>query len=1548
MTPRKKPLHKRFEPDSKRQLYAAEFHSRRRRRAEQWGDFADALHCLADKAFPTLGEEAKALLALDRYLGELDDTKVAFAVRQGRPKTLEEAVAATLEMESYLSHGQKKEAGVSVVHEQMDGGQEVDTACANREVLPLLDAIVARLERLETDDRGSEYSKWKGRATSSRGGPTATHGKPTKPVSAGSSQMASRPLVLPDSFSGEGNWSQWIYHFENVAEVNEWEDAKRVLWLKVRLTGRAQIAYQQLSDITRANYGDTKKALKERFEPASQTARYLAEFENRRKKKTEGWADFAEDLRSLVEKAYPALQEEAKAQIALSHYLRHLDQPMTSFSVKQRTPKSLDEAVSATLEIESYQIGLPKIESGAVGVPLMDSKTHPEVEEAEIGTVASRSSSQLQDGLVHQLLQRLDKIEQELRRPERERDEKASDGQRSPRSVTCWNCGRRGHVSRECYKKQRHQENSKPSAHHGAARTGDSFANRGHWGWDYTTSTGRLERRLKWKTASLDSKVPVCLLNPRDVPVTMYKGMTIGEIEELRSNDVPVDNVQKANTVTKLDPKKRQMLLSLAETIGAHVSKEEQVQFSNLLLDQPVRRLPPHRKEQVNKLLHEMQENDIIHPSSSPWASPIVLVQKKDESVRFCIDYRKLNAVTTKDAYPLPRIDDTLDTLCGSKWFSTLDLLSGYWQVEMSPEDRHKTAFCTPQGLFEFKVMPFGLCNAPATFQRLMDLVLAGLQWSKCLVYLDDVILLGTTFGEHLDNIRAVFDRIRQGGLKLRADKCCFLQRNVKYLGHLVGVDGLQVDPDKVGKVASWPVPQSAQQVQQFLGFANYYRRFIQGFAEVAKPLHRLTEHAVNFSWTAECQEAFENLRSRLTRAPILAFPDYTLSFVLDTDASDLGIGAVLSQVSSLGQEQVVAYGSRLLSKAERNYSVTRRELLAVVTFTRLFRPYLLGRCFTVRTDHSSLQWIQNFKEPEGQLARWLEQLQEYDFEVIHRKGRNHNNADALSRLSEGDSPQSNNITVVSIDSPVVEKRKVMREEQLQDDVVGPVLKAVESDLLPKKDELKQFSIGTRRLFQLWDQLKVKGGVLHRNFVGTKEVRPCLQLVVPMSQRKIVLAELHEGVTGGHLGQEKTLMKLKERFYWPGHWNDVQNWCNTCAACISRKTPAPKQRASLQSILVGQPMQLVAVDILGPLPESGNGNSYILVVGDYFTRWMEAYPIQNQEAVTVAQKLVDEIFCRFSVPEQLHSDQGRQFESAVIKEICNLLHIEKTRTTAYHPQSDGLVERFNRTLLSMLTTCGRSHPFEWEDHIRKVCFAYNTSVQATTGYSPFFLMFDRQARLPIDLMYGTECGNSVTKTVPEYVTKLSEAFVEAYAAVRDTMGAKLQRQKEFYNKKVHGDPHKPGDFVLLFNPAVPKGGSRKFHSPWTGPFKIVERVSEATYHIQNTVDGKTSIVHFDRLKRCRPDIRTNIKQTKKLAKKDNSPTCGSTAGKDPPGTHMELLDDDQPTHVPEHPQPNAVLNEDPEPEEGPEQDDDDPHIIVPQPGTATRYPTRQRRAPDYY
>ena len=320
----------------------------------------------------------------------------------------------------------------------------------------------------------------------------------------------------------------------------------------------------------------------------------------------------------------------------------------------------------------------------------------------------------------------------------------------------------------------------------------------------------------------------------------------------------------------------------------------------------------------------------------------------------------------------------------------------GYlWQVEISEQDRQKTAFYTTEGLYEFKVMPFGLCNALATFQRLMDLILAGLQWSQCLVYLDDVIIIGKTFEEHLLNLKSVFTRISEAGLKLQPSKCAFLQQKVQYLGHIMSKDGVEADPEKIEKVASWAAPTSPRE-QQFLGFANYYRRFIRDFALIARPLHCLTERTAKFRWTNECQAAFEELRRRLTTDPVLAYPDFSRQFILDTDASDTGIGAVLSQVDENGRERVISYGSRLLTKPERRYCVTRRELLAVVTFTRQYRSYLAGQRFTLRTDHDSLTWLRNFKEPEGQLVRWLEKLQEFDFEIVHRRGKKHSNADAL------------------------------------------------------------------------------------------------------------------------------------------------------------------------------------------------------------------------------------------------------------------------------------------------------------------------------------------------------------------------------------------------------------------------------------------------------------------------------------------------------------------------------------------------------------------------
>ena len=411
-----------------------------------------------------------------------------------------------------------------------------------------------------------------------------------------------------------------------------------------------------------------------------------------------------------------------------------------------------------------------------------------------------------------------------------------------------------------------------------------------------------------------------------------------------------------------------------------------------------------------------------------------------------------------------------------------------------------------------------------------------------------------------------------------------------------------------------------------------------------------------------------------------------------------------------------------------------------------------------------------------------------------------------------------------------------------------------------------------------------------------------IQLVIPEALRAEVLSDLHEGTLGGHLGVDKTLARLKERFYWPGHYNDVHEWCRSCAVCASRKSPAPKTRAPLTSINTGYPLQTVAMDILGPFPESRAGNTHILVVADYFTRWMEAYPIPNQEATTVAKKLTEEFFFRFSPPEQLHSDQGRNFESEVIAEICKLLGVVKTRTTPYHPQSDGLVERFNRTLLNMLATAAAEHPFDWENHLHRLSLVYNTSVHPTTGHTPFYLMYGRQVRMPIDIMYGTPTPQS--STIPEYVSDLRRGLEAAYNRVREQMGHKQDRQKELYDRRVHGKPFELGDLVWLHCPAVPRGKPKKLHRPWTGPFRVVRRLSTATYRIENVrARRQRLVVHFDRLKLCPPNMRMPDLPPSTTRQPRKTPRSHS-----PPGTNLEVVDDPAP-NPPELPTPRYPRRE---------------------------------------
>ncbi|MEW8546534.1 MAG: reverse transcriptase domain-containing protein [Candidatus Thiodiazotropha sp.] len=410
-------------------------------------------------------------------------------------------------------------------------------------------------------------------------------------------------------------------------------------------------------------------------------------------------------------------------------------------------------------------------------------------------------------------------------------------------------------------------------------------------------------------------------------------------------------------------------------------------------------RIPLAKREFAENEIRAMAEKELIEPSHSAWSAPAVLVPKRDGTTRFCMDYRRLNQLTILDSHPLPRIDDTLDALGGSCWFSTLDLKSGFHQVSIAEEDRPKTAFSIPgSGLWQWRVLPFGLINSPSVFERLMERVFAGLTFLILLIYLDDIIVYSKTFEEHLENLKTVFERLKGANLKLNPKKCNLLCNKVAFLGHEVSEQGIATDPAKIESVRDWPEPKSATEARQFVGLASYYRKFIPNFATICKPLHKLTEKNTKFVWNDHCQIAFNNLKQQLTTAPILSYPLLQgQTFLLDCDASNVGVGAVLSQVQE-GEEKVISYFSKCLSRSERQYCTTRKELLAVVMAVKHFHHYLIGQKFVVRTDHGSLQWLMRFKNCEGQIARWIETLSAYTFTFVHRAGRVHNNADSMSR----------------------------------------------------------------------------------------------------------------------------------------------------------------------------------------------------------------------------------------------------------------------------------------------------------------------------------------------------------------------------------------------------------------------------------------------------------------------------------------------------------------------------------------------------------------------
>ena len=810
---------------------------------------------------------------------------------------------------------------------------------------------------------------------------------------------------------------------------------------------------------------------------------------------------------------------------------------------------------------------------------------------------------------------------------------------------------------------------------------------------------------------------------------------------------------------------------------------------------QPVRRTPFALRGKIEEMVQEMLQQGVIEPSWSPWASPIVLVKRKDGGVRFCVDYRKLNAVTKLNEFPLPRIDDTLDLLAGSCFFTTLDLVSGFWQVRMEPTSQERTAFTTFAGLYEFKKMPFGLANAPATFQRLMEVVLSGLARDACLVYLDDIIVIGKTLEQHNAHLEQVLTRIRDAGLRLKPKKCKVAQQKVEYLGHVVSAEGVRTDLKKQEAVAKYPPPSDARSLRSFLGLASYYRKFVPNFAKVAGPLHALTKKEASFVWSPQCQQAFEKLKALLTSAPVLAFPEFANPFIQETDASGAGLGAVLAQKQADGTVRPIAYASRSLQVHEKNYGITELEGLGVVWAVKHFRPYLYGHQCEVYTDHEALKSLLNTPQSSGKLARWGMAIQELDITIHHRSGRRNGNADALSRFPlrmGGDEPAKVAGGVVA--AITTEPEGDLPTLQRRDEDLNTIIQYLESRILPSDEKVARNLALTKSQFIVQDQ------ILYR-------VQPdcTLRVIPPSSRREKLFQQAHERLFGAHLGDVKVHSELQRHYWWAGMRRDITRWTRTCLVCATYSTGrAP--RPPLTPIPVAGPFDRVGVDVI-QFPLSRDGNQYAVVFVDYLTKWPEVFAVPDQSAATIAKLLVEEIVSRHGVPAEILSDHGRAFLSGLMKEVGQLLGFHKANMSAFHPQTDGLVERFNLTLTTMLAKTVERGGKDWDRHLPFVLFAYRACLQLSTQESPFFLIYGRDPHLPTDTMLSPPLSRTIER-LQDYGAELASRMVGAWESARCSIKKAQHRQKAQYDKKSRPPNFLVRDRVFLFKPAEKTGEAR--------------------------------------------------------------------------------------------------------------------------------------------
>ena len=855
------------------------------------------------------------------------------------------------------------------------------------------------------------------------------------------------------------------------------------------------------------------------------------------------------------------------------------------------------------------------------------------------------------------------------------------------------------------------------------------------------------------------------------------------------------------------------------------------------------RSLNPSLEPSLRAQLDVWLKQGVIEPTHSPWSFPLVAVTKRNGKTRWCCDYRKLNQTTTHDAFPMPNIEDNLARLAHSTVFSGIDGCGAYHVIEVREKDRPKTAFSTPWGSFQFRRLPFGLQNAPSTYCRLVQMVLADIPTSVAIPYLDDTCIHSVDLKSHFAGLRRVLQAQQDAGLKLQPSKCFLFRSRIEYLGHVISEEGLAPMPKYLEVVKNWPLPTTRSEARTFLGKTGYYRRFIEHYSHIAAPWSDITgkgtpeEEKTPLEVTPAMEQSFELLKEKLLTAPILAYPQFDSpeEFILDTDWSQEAacIGAVLSQKQN-GKERVIAYAAKKLSKSEANYAPTKGELCAVIHFVRFFKYYLQYRHFILRTDHQALKYIKTMEEPTGMVGRWLDTLANYDFTVIHRKGTAHGNADALSRINhatsyatwqEDDVPLA--LLAIQADHPW--SRAEIRDLQLQDEDLSVIRRMVQQGRQVAHLDRHAMSQTGQTYAGLRDSLEMdKDDLLVRvdntlPLIGTRR-----QICLPKAIWEEAVRRVH--VAGGHMAVEATVKRMQRNMYFPNMKREVTECLATCRDCQMKDRKKADQRHTLVSVQDGYPFQKLAIDFVGPLTPSAKGNCYILTAKCCFTRWVEAYPVKKATAEQVVRILQRECFSRFGLPEEIHSDQGSQFTSNLMAAVAQALGVRLTTTPAYNPKSNS-VERSHRDLGAAIRALTLREPRQWEEVLPTVLFALRTSVCRTTGLAPYQLLFGRDASQPLDHIFGPPPSNlpSCTTDSQLYARQLRQRMDAAQAYARQHIGKAVRRQRRQYHQDKKSFVN--GALVWLLTPRSQPGISRKLTTVWSGPWTITRRVNELMYLI---------------------------------------------------------------------------------------------------------------------